>query len=764
MATCRGSTSRNSIFDSFLQTWKEWQLTILMVVTMTLQLVLVVTGSFRKHTSNPLLHWTVWIAFIALDALAAYAIGLMLGEGCDTVFVLWAPILLFHLGASDSVSAYSPADNELWHRHGFKMSLEVLGAIYILSRAGDSCKFLGSSILLLLVGGFKYIERVLALRSGSVDQVVMSTRPIYKFMAMDHHHHFHRQEVLQSGSASAHYAEAAMLIVSGELNWYRGHQKDGVDDPFRDVVTYSDVVKCRDLKKAARYINEVCLAHALFKIYRRRLTNLRIHHKDDDYEKVRKIFFPSGQLSPLRIISVIDMELSFIYDGVFTKSSTGRYYHGFGLAIRCLSILLLFISAMDLLGLDVSRIECEGAGSVHLAGQVTILLVTLALMVECWQMFKIVRSNWTRVWLACTYIRLQRKVATSLDDHYKNSWYRWSARMVYGGFRYVGNPSKRHWEERIGQRSIVLDSMISVCWHYGRRLEVETVMRVIEAQAVVRNIVDVDASNVHYYLIERMARMFADVTSQNLAQRRDGIARSVRFPLMGSGDQPHNIELSPQFSPAHDSGLEQAILMWHVATSVCEMDLILNSSSPNAGEDSESRRRREEAKTITIALSRYCLHLLISWPKLTPGDPDLCHPLYAQLRSQLTKIFVRHPLNMESALLKDYHLAEVPGAATQRDMEAGAGASTQLNQATATLEAGIRLGRSILRHWATEEERWGKLAEVWVDILLYMAIAENAHPHTEQLAKGGELLTHIWVLLGHLGIGQRSWICHPPSS
>ncbi|MCO5579931.1 hypothetical protein L7F22_033798 [Adiantum nelumboides] len=745
MATCPGSSSRSSTFDNFLQTWKEWQISILMVITMSLQLLLVIAGFLRKHSSNPLLHSSVWIAFIGLDALAAYALGLMLGEGCDTVFSLWAPILLFHLSAADSVSAYSAADNELWQRHGFKMSVEIVGAGYILGRAGNSCKFLAAGTLLFLVGGFKYGERVFALWSGSAEQVLRSSRPIYKFMALDHHHHHHQRDgtVDPPQPESAAHHSATSLIVSGEANWYRTHQSESDDgDPFKEVVTYEDVVRCRDLKKAARYINEVCLAHALFKIYRRRLNNLRIHHKDDDYEKVRQILFPAGQLSPLRIIRVIDMELSFMYDGVFTKGSMGRCYQGMGVATRLLSILLLFICTMDLLALDAAHIACEGVASVHLAGELTILLVTLAFLLECVQMFKMVRSNWMRVWLACTYILLQRKLAGSHDDEYKNSLYRWSASVLYGAFRYVGSPSKRHWEERIGQRSIVLDSMTAVCWQYARRLEVEGIMRVKEAQAGVRNIVDVDASNVHYYLIEHLARKFADVTSHNLAERRDQIARSVRFPFGG------HERIGPQFSPASDSGLEQAVFNWHVATSVCEMDLISNSRSPDhlSSSDDSERRRREEAKTMSVALSRYCLHLLIARPKLTPGDPDVCHPMYAQLRQQLTRIFMRHPHNMESALLKDYRVADAEGQVEEEE--------------DASLEAGIRLGRSILEHW-TAEERWAKFAEVWVDILLYMAIAENAHPHTEQLAKGGELLTHVWVLLGHLGFGQNSWISRP---
>ena len=55
------------------------------------------------------------------------------------------------------------------------------------------------------------------------------------------------------------------------------------------------------------------------------------------------------------------------------------------------------------------------------------------------------------------------------------------------------------------------------------------------------------------------------------------------------------------------------------------------------------------------------------------------------------------------------------------------------------------------------QEKWKLLSQIWIDIVIYIIISgDNAFPHNEQMAEGGEILTHFWVLLGHLGHKQSS--------
>ncbi|GMN36871.1 hypothetical protein TIFTF001_006360 [Ficus carica] len=54
-----------------------------------------------------------------------------------------------------------------------------------------------------------------------------------------------------------------------------------------------------------------------------------------------------------------------------------------------------------------------------------------------------------------------------------------------------------------------------------------------------------------------------------------------------------------------------------------------------------------------------------------------------------------------------------------------------------------------------KEKKWKLISNVWVEMLSYAASQCQANQHAQQLRKGGELLTHVWLLLAHLGITEQ---------
>lgn len=53
------------------------------------------------------------------------------------------------------------------------------------------------------------------------------------------------------------------------------------------------------------------------------------------------------------------------------------------------------------------------------------------------------------------------------------------------------------------------------------------------------------------------------------------------------------------------------------------------------------------------------------------------------------------------------------------------------------------------------EQRWKVLCRLWVEILSYAANRCGWSHHAQQLRRGGELLTHVWLLMAHLGITEQ---------
>jgi hypothetical protein len=66
---------------------------------------------------------------------------------------------------------------------------------------------------------------------------------------------------------------------------------------------------------------------------------------------------------------------------------------------------------------------------------------------------------------------------------------------------------------------------------------------------------------------------------------------------------------------------------------------------------------------------------------------------------------------------------------------------------------GIQLGKQLEE--IDHAERWKILADLWTEMILYNAPSDNAKDHIQNLANGGEFLTHLWALLSHAGILSR---------
>ncbi|CAL5408659.1 unnamed protein product [Camellia sinensis] len=54
-----------------------------------------------------------------------------------------------------------------------------------------------------------------------------------------------------------------------------------------------------------------------------------------------------------------------------------------------------------------------------------------------------------------------------------------------------------------------------------------------------------------------------------------------------------------------------------------------------------------------------------------------------------------------------------------------------------------------------EEKKWEIMSKVWVELLSYAACRCRAITHASQLNKGGQLITLVWLLMAHFGLGSQ---------
>ncbi|PWZ41652.1 hypothetical protein Zm00014a_022684 [Zea mays] len=121
---------------------------------------------------------------------------------------------------------------------------------------------------------------------------------------------------------------------------------------------------------------------------------------------------------------------------------------------------------------------------------------------------------------------------------------------------------------------------------------------------------------------------------------------------------------------------------------------------------------------VATILSKYCAYLVVSAPKLLPGN------------------------HYDSSLVFD--AVAVEAAQFLRGVEDGYEALRSLPESTETelsiLRRGVKLARQLEE---MECDRcWKVLADFWSEMLLYIAPSENVKEHIEALANGGEFITH----------------------
>jgi hypothetical protein len=136
----------------------------------------------------------MWLAYLGGDAVAIYALATLFnrhkaagedgggsgssGSGSSTLEVVWAPVLLLHLGGHDGITAYNIEDNELWSRHLLTAVSQVTVAIYVFCKTwppGGDKRLLQAAILLFVPGVIKCFVKPWALKSASIYSLVSSS-------------------------------------------------------------------------------------------------------------------------------------------------------------------------------------------------------------------------------------------------------------------------------------------------------------------------------------------------------------------------------------------------------------------------------------------------------------------------------------------------------------------------------------------------------------------------------------------------------------
>ncbi|XP_007206620.2 uncharacterized protein LOC18772679 isoform X1 [Prunus persica] len=286
--------------ESVGKLWSEWNVRVMVVSSLCLQILLILVGNRRKYIAKPWIRIVTWTAYLSADWVATVALGMISsfqGENNDPesstnsnssqiLMVLWVPFLLLHLGGPDTITAYSLEDNELWLRHLLGLLVQAVAALYIFLQSWTASQYqLPSLAIPIFVSGIiKYGERTWVLRSASSERF---------------------RELLLPPPNQSDYAEFATEVYSKEIR--------GEPAAFSMIPEAPFVPGVRPTIAEAKPIHE---AYQLFRILKRLYADLILDHYDE-----RWCHYMIGDHPFDYIFKLLEIELGFMYDVLYTKAN-----------------------------------------------------------------------------------------------------------------------------------------------------------------------------------------------------------------------------------------------------------------------------------------------------------------------------------------------------------------------------------------------------------------------------------------------------------
>jgi hypothetical protein len=172
----------------------------------------------------------------------------------------------------------------------------------------------------------------------------------------------------------------------------------------------------------------------------------------------------------------------------------------------------------------------------------------------------------------------------------------------------------------------------------------------------------------------------------------------------------------------------QSLLIWHVATLVCYID------------DSQNNSFAKERNCVmsSRSLSDYMLYLLVYRPTMLAIK--LSGTGYAETTTHLGRLLRRNTL--------DELLPEPPAMLNEIKLTDEGGMSALLDGCVLAMSLQTLDG-------CPNAKKWEMISEVWVEMLMYAASHCGWKQHADALARGGELLTHVCLLMSHLGLSKQ---------
>ncbi|EOA15246.1 hypothetical protein CARUB_v10028645mg [Capsella rubella] len=763
--------------------WDEWNIRGIVILSLSLQTILILLAPLRKRTSNRFLALVLWLSYLLADWSANFVIGLIAkNQGKELkpddlpqdkkLMALWAPFLLLHLGGPDTITAYSLEDNALWHRHFLGLALQAISGAYVVIQSLPNSLWV-IILLLFIAGTLKYLERTIALYLASSDKFRGSML-----------------EVPDSDSTET--------------------RPSGKEDDSMATENYTQYGRPLRLENPGNLTHLEILQFAFWFFNNFKSLVVNNIFSSEQRGESREFFKNLTNEEALRILEV---ELGFIYEGLYTKVSVLHTWVG---ALTRTIALGSLLSAFGIFHYRTKKShEFHGADIV-----ITYILFLVGIALDFVSLLMILPSDWT-------FAVISRINEDEVDS---GSW-------IDPALKWLLGLKKLHWKKQIccgGVEHEVLNTPFLIQRWAGsiklfnfiaysvkadikrmhdvkgrrRRLVWKTILYPFTSVSNISKklckkiaiwnddlhqyMKDVtgqwsgDNPVAHYLIIivefwfmiphcftfigsyitnflgiddlldeislirsvhsEPLTKELWEFIFDELKSRLQRPRKERRKTKAGKkGWDSGNIELDmadPERLMRYiaDVDFDRSLMLWHIATELCYQEEVPISSCD---------KDREFSKI----LSDYMMYLLIMQPKLMSEVAGIGKIRFRDTLAEAGKFYKRwHIENLRDVRRASHKILSVEIEIHPRDVK-GNKSKSVLFEARALAKELNKIKKQSVD--SDEESMWKVVSKVWMELLFHAASNCDATARMDQLSKGGELLIFVWLALAHLGLGSQ---------
>ncbi|XVF45634.1 hypothetical protein PTKIN_Ptkin02bG0222400 [Pterospermum kingtungense] len=667
----KDSVLKKLLTEILMEFWGEWELRLMVIVSLILQVVLVISGNLRQTYIGKKLPYVAiiaWLVYMSADMMATLVLSTLLNGDVklnNGLIVFWTPFLLWHLGSPHNITAYSLEDNDMWLRHFLGMVFLISEAIYIYYRFQSDAVLNSMAFPIFIVGIFKYGEKIWALRAASEKQLINSLYPS------------NRKPVRQTNMVVIRKGLSESAInFEGKNNSVYGLEL------LREA--YSSFVIFKPL-----YIG---LPFGLSQKYFRNMVDIESKSAEEAFK-------------------LVGAELAYLYDLLFTKMPIHHSKTKASLSLR----VLCFLSAVSSLIAFSAIVDKSAHAKVDIV--VTYLLLLGAICLDIYSFIMHALSIWAVIWLPNVpgnkLLEVYSKAVAS-RLHLLEPKLTIKSMAQHDLIKYYVKAMGKKYTESV--RPIDTGNLLQKYGHTSwKPVDSELKKFIFDYLVNKRKHNYMISGDYKYFKLEELEKV--------LNGRCDNV--SEFYP-----------ELEGMLDDWHWDSAEvtRRIFFWHFATDLVYYDDIDRFRGGILGSCCQ----------IAKSLSDYMMYLVLVRPLMLPKG--LGEVINTEYHKQANVFF---PEDLRKGDFTDARKKFTSAVLQHTDYMMEGKIDDNINggkEVARTLQSLV-----IEYHWE-HEEKWEMICKVWMEMMINAASLCSWKEHAQQLRHGGELLTHVALLMAHLGL------------